>query len=332
MKPIVFWLLCGLVLGCGGSRASGGEVRPQDSAAYQIHEWGVITLSRAGTTVSAGPLGAPVPLMAVEKPVIYLHASAPVSVRLEVLMGPGFDVAEHYPPTTNMHWGLEVTGERCAGQHAYPTACGAADGVCEVPELARYETLDAACLQVGDQRLPLLFYRLGAAGHVTLPSEVRVLGPEVSARSTREGLSGWRVALVDGEVRAAPVTLTQGFHPLPTPSQPWQDAANALDEGLRASGLTEEERSAFHRAWWQELFGAPPPPRATDDPMHEDHVAEEQTQESERALPGGAPGGSEVLDVLFYLMPPDEIDRVARIVATPPPSEVSRAFLVRHVL
>ena len=329
MKPITFWLLCGLVLGCGGSRGSSSAAISADSAAYEIHEWGVITLGPAGAAVSAGPLGAPVPLMVVEKPVIYLHASAPVSVRLEVLVGAGFDVAEHYPPTNDMHWGLQVTPERCAERHAYPTGCGNADGVCEVAELPRYETLDAACLQVGDQRLPLIFYRLGAAAHVTLPSEVRVTANEVSARATRDGVSGWRVALVDGEVRAAPVTLTQGWQPLPTPSQPWEDAATALNDELRASGLTDEERSAFHRAWWQELFGAPPPPRATDDPMHEDHVVAEQTEESERSVRNG---GSGVLDVLFYLMPADEIDRVARIVATPPPSQVSRAFLVRHVL
>ena len=331
MKTVLFGLVCALGLGCGGSRGTSGALAT-DSAAYEIHEWGVITASSTGIAVSTGPLGAPVPIMTVEKPVLYLHATAPVTLRLEVLVGSGFEVSEHYPLTTNMHWGVQATPGRCAEQHAYPTACEAPDGVCEVGELQRYETLDASCLSVGEQRLPLLFYRLGASGHVSLPAEGRVQGTEVSARALRENLTGWRVALVDGEVRAAPVTLTQGWHPLPAPDQPWTEAEAALNQGLRDAGLTDEERSAFQRAWWRELFGAPTPPRATDDPMHEDHVVEEQTEEAEHAeRAGGRPRGP-VLDVLFYLLPPSEIDRVASIVATPPPSQLRRAFLVRHVL
>jgi hypothetical protein len=69
----------------------------------------------------------------------------------------------------------------------------------------------------------------------------------------------------------------------------------------------------------------------TDDPLAEqaeDQVAEIPAEESERTVRGGGP----VLDVLFYLMAPEEIDRVARIIATPTPSAISRAFLVRHVL
>ncbi|MBK7777041.1 MAG: hypothetical protein IPI43_23435 [Sandaracinaceae bacterium] len=154
-------------------------------------------------------------------------------------------------------------------------------------------------------------------------------GSEVSARATRDGVSGWRVAVVDGEVRAVPVTLGQAWHLLPTPSQPWTDAAAALNTALRDSGLTDEERAAFQRAWWQELFDAPPPSRVTDDPLEEqaeDQVAEipEEAERWRRTEP--------VLDVLIYMMTPDEIDRVARIIATPTPNAISRAFLVRHVL
>lgn len=330
MERAVVGLMCALVLGCG-ARGTSGAGPAADTPAYQIHEWGVITSSSAGTVVSAGPPGAPVPLMVVEKPVLYLHASAPLAVQLEVLVGAGFNVPEHYPPSSNMHWSVQATPGACPERHTYPTVCASPDGTCEVPELSRYETTDAACLRVGEHQLPLLFYRLGAAGHVTLPTEVRVHGSEVSARATRDGVSGWRVARVDGEVRAVPVTLGQAWRVLPTPSQPWTDAAAALNVGLRASGLTDDERAAFQRAWWRELFGAPPPSRVTDDPMADgadDQVVEEVPEERERTVRGG----SGVLDVLFYLMPADEIDRVARIVATPTPSAVSRAFLVRHVL
>ncbi|MBK8411733.1 MAG: hypothetical protein IPL19_27645 [Sandaracinaceae bacterium] len=329
MKPAVVWLVCGLVLGCGGSRGTSGAATATDTPAFEIHEWGVITTSSAGTVVSAGPPGAPVPLMAVEKPVLYLHASAPLAVQLEVLVGAGFSVPEHYPPSNNMHWSVQATPGACPERHAYPSACASPDGVCEVPELPRYETTDAACLRVGEHQLPLLFYRLGATGHITLPTEVRVHGSEVSARATRDGVSGWRVAVVDGEVRAVPVTLGQAWHLLPTPSQPWTDAAAALNTALRDSGLTDEERAAFQRAWWQELFDAPPPSRVTDDPLEEqaeDQVAEipEEAERWRRTEP--------VLDVLIYMMTPDEIDRVARIIATPTPNAISRAFLVRHVL
>jgi hypothetical protein len=49
MKPAVFWLVCGLVLGCGGSRGTSGAAPVADTPAYEIHEWGVITTSRVGT-------------------------------------------------------------------------------------------------------------------------------------------------------------------------------------------------------------------------------------------------------------------------------------------
>ena len=341
MKSCLPWLLLGLVVGCGGPQESTGAARtpPPD---YELHEWGVITTSASGTLVTAGP-HIDEPQIAVEKPVLYFHAREPVSVQLEVLPGVGYEAREHYPPTHGLHWSMTIVPDGCAAAHAYPRQCAATDGICEVRELARYETRDAACLQVGDARLPLLFYRLGSAGAVSLPAAVQVQGTEVRAHATRGEVSGWRVAYVDGEVRAAPVTLGQTWHTLPTPDQPWTVAAESLNASLRAAGLTGAERGAFQRAWWLPLFGTEPvSAEATgaadeaseealpdEDQLAEQHPRQELEQvEEERMLRPSA----EVLDVMFYLLPAEEVDRISHLAATPAPNRVARAFLVRHVL
>jgi hypothetical protein len=334
MKRFLAWVALGLVVGCGGSQETPTEPATPPPQ-YELHEWGVITTSAAGTTVTAGPTRSAAQI-AVEKPVLYFHTAAPVDVQLEVLLGPGFELREHYPPTQGLHWSATLMPDGCPGQHAYPARCDAADGVCEVGELSRYEARDAACLHVGDQRLPLLFYRLGATRPVSFPANVEVHGGEVRAHATRGEVTGWRVAFVDGEVRAAPFTLGQTWQPLATPTQPWTAAAESLSASLNAIGLTGAERAAFQRAWWPELFGAAAPagPAADADPMDEDAlpeapraIVEEQEESARMAAPG-----ADVLDVFFYLLPADEVERVAQLAATPTPTRVARAFLVRHVL
>ena len=337
MKPFLAWVLLGLVVGCGGSQESSTAARtpPTD---YEIHEWGVITTSAAGTEVTAGPSRAALQI-AVEKPVLYFHARTPVDVQLEVLLGPGFELREHYPPTQGLHWSATLMPDGCSARHTYPAQCVAADGICEVTELSRYEARDAACLHVGDQRLPLLFYRLGATRPVSFPANVEAHGDEVRAHATRGEVSGWRVAFVDGEVRAEPFTLGQTWQPLSTPAQPWTAAAESLNASLRAIGLTGAERAAFQRGWWPELFGAAAPSVAASDadamdPLAEgpaEDVVEESFPDGQEIERMGAPG-SNVLDVFFYLLPPEEVDRVAHLAATPAPNRVARAFLVRHVL
>lgn len=336
MRSRIASVLCSLVLGCGGagggSGAPSGEAatRPMptvDAPSYRVHEWGVISANSQGATVTAGPLTWWAPDLSVEKPVIYIHTDTPLALQLQVEVGAGYDVAEHYPPTSAMHFGLQATPGPCPERHVYPTTCASPDGICEIRELPRYETSDAACLRMGEHELPLLFYRLSHSGPASLPVEVRVQGNEVSTRATRSGVTAWRVATVGGEVRAVPVTIGQAWQVLPTPSQPWTDAEAALNASLVASGLTDEERAAFQRAWWQALFGAPAPGEAAAAPAMPTSIPREEN--------GGvtsAPGAALAPDVLVYMMTPEEIDRVARIVATPAPSHVARAFMVRHML
>ncbi|MCA9576484.1 MAG: hypothetical protein R3B40_25680 [Polyangiales bacterium] len=339
MKRFLAWVVLALVAGCGGTQEPETSPRTGPAPAYEVHEWGVITATAAGTDVTAGPPREFVQ-MVVEKPVLYFHTPEALAIQLEVLPGPGFEAREHYPPTRGLHWSARLSPEGCVGQHRYLTDCAAPDGICEVRELSGYETRDGACLEVGGERMPLLFYRLAATRPIALPVAVNVSGDLVRAHATRGEISGFRMALVDGEVRAAAVTLGQTWQPLPTPSESWVHAAEALNVALREAGLTGAERAAFQRAWWRELFGAAPPSASSEpeDAMEEafpgtehqeDQEVEQQVplEEAERMV-----RGEPVLDVLFYMLPADEVERVAHIAATPAPSRVSRAFLVRHVL
>lgn len=337
MTRFLAWVVLALVAGCGGTQEAETSARTGPTPAYEVHEWGVITATAAGTDVTAGP-PRPYVEMVVEKPVLYFHTPEALAIQLEVVPGPGFEVREHYPPTRRLHWSARLSPGGCAGQHRYVTDCDAPDGICEVRELSGYETRDGACLEVGGERMPLLFYRLAATRPVALPVVVNVSGDLVRAHATRGEISGFRVAMVEGEVRVAAVTLGQTWQPLPTPSEPWVRAAESLNVALREAGLTGAERAAFQRAWWAELFAAEPPAANSEpeDPMEEAFPAAEQHEDQEVQQTPHEEGErmvrDPVLDVLIYLLPADEVERVAHIAATPAPSRVSRAFLVRHVL
>src|SRR5690606_25941226 len=81
-------------------------------------------------------------------------------------------VIEHYPPgvrqdrSTGLTWN-DVVARRGACRGVYPglrdPLCQTPDGVCELADLASYETSEAACLHVGATAAGLLFYRMVGA-------------------------------------------------------------------------------------------------------------------------------------------------------------------------
>ncbi len=359
-------LACG-VLGCGAVDPQGPQeavTAPEAATApagYSLHEWGVITSSALGTHVNAGPPRAPQPVLVVEKPVLYVHTEEPLDLRVALELGPGYDLREIYPRPAGLAFDVHATPGACAAPHAYPRGCETtSDGICEVTELRRYETADAACLRVGEAELPLLFYRLGASAPQPLPVEVRVEGPRVFARARVGEVQVYRITHAAGQVRAVGLLLGEAWTELPAATVEWSSMAWTLEQSLLAAGLTSEERGAFRRAWWAELFGsqaasaaapervsasprqtAAETPEGNRPPIQEAQAAQDVTEEvedmeeydPESALMerSGRPS-STAPDVLLYRLSDAQIDTIVRVRATPTPGALRRAFYIRQVL
>jgi hypothetical protein len=87
---------------------------------------------------------------------------------------------EHFPPGElsddhrTLRWpSVRITRGGCRGTYPGLTdaRCQTSDGLCELAELAGYESAGADCVNVGEQRTGVLFYRSGPA-QATLPLTV----------------------------------------------------------------------------------------------------------------------------------------------------------------
>lgn len=306
------------------------------AAAYELHEWGVLSRTPRGVELAAGP-GTRPELLTVDKPVVYVHAEAPLSLQLGVELGEGWTVAERWPGEGELAWTAEVTPGACEEQIAFPTSCAPVDGYCESAELANYVAPDADCLRVAGAPAPLLFYRL-RGGDVLDDFPVEVDAGR--ARTSRGRGTAWRVRFQGGEVRAARFEVGPEWTAIPEPSQPVTAARDALHADLQRLGLSEGERAAFERAWWEALFGAAA--ATMTDSEDEDGDAPVRDRRSLDSLSDGLvadetmiedlPGAPRVPDALLYWLDDPAIDRIARLRATPEPAAIRRAFLVRHQL
>lgn len=325
--------------------AEGTEVAEAAEAAaptgYELHEWGLLDVAPGGhyelaagpgdpqpptpaptiatpsqmrptTALPPGPTGIPTsrpPTGGRRKPVVYVHADAPVEFQLEVhTSGP---LAEHWPPTTvesqMVRWQVAAQPGACTSG-TYPTAdspqcADAPDGYCELADLPGYETADGACLTVDGQTWDHLFYRSGGSAP-TLPIRVTSNAGEVSIenvslaspqggvyRFSRTG-SETVVQRIDMPAVGATATMAQG-----TTSPGVRAELSGL---LRSGGLTNDEAQAFEQAWFDELF--------------------------DNGSTGGAPV---VADAIIYILPAAHLDPVSRLVAEPAPTQIKRMFWVR---
>lgn len=239
-------------------------------------------------------------------------------------------VIEHYPAgvrqerNTGLTWN-DVVARRGACRGVYPglsdPLCQTPDGVCELADLASYETSEAACLSVGTTAVGLLFYRMVGARD-TLPLDVRthdagsLLVRSVGApprglvlrvhRDPEFARTRVRVVQLDRDGRATiPPARAPGLLPA---ERGLALLSAALDEG----GLTAQERDAFLRAWREGLFGS---------------VTAAGTSSSV-PTPDGHPLAP-VSDALLYFWPRAEVDAALPLTITPAPREVRRVFVVR---
>ena len=337
-------LLLALMTACGGNSTDQPSPAPTvtpsaTAASYDLHEWGLVSAGPSAFEVAAGPGQRPVAI-AVDKPVLYVHPQeeAPFDLSIRVSLGAGLEVAEHFPPTTTspLEWRVRVGG-RCRG--TYPTVDDSRcpDGYCETRELPLYETDDAACLDLDGVRVPLLFYRLRAAGAApSLPLSVAGSGPDIIVTNdslARPVGSVWRVTWIGNSTRASRVDLPGvGEHGrLPAATGSVDQARSALRSSLSERGLSDAEAAVFTRAWDRALFGGLPQAVDEDVLRADEPVDPTSIDELTDDLPI-AEGAPRVRDALLYWLPDSAIEALARVEATPAPRGFARAFLVRQAL
>lgn len=349
---------------------------PPSIPTYALHEWGLLdadygaprALALSGSLPGVRPRGE-VPtetergvpqihlgVSSVDKPVVYFHLDPggdALSLRFEVAPAGGGRVLEHFPPgdlradaEQLSYPEVRVTRGDCEGVYPAPSTdpCGTADGVCEVRELARYETADADCVRVGGTAGGFLFYRTGAAD-VTLPLRVTIES-RTAVRVTQGAVAdpalprvrGWvmrvyrprhrvstqvRIVSLDG---ADSVVLERAGG---DGSVGASEAIDALRAALVEAGLTAEERDAFMRAWTVPLFGIP-------DVAGQ--AADADDFGADRALPEGTIGvmGNEssrelgaVEDALLYILPAASVDALLPLTLVPAPRASQRVFVAR---
>ena len=302
--------------------AEGPRVAP-----YEVHEWGLVDVSAQGIEVAAGP-GRPtepdVP-MPVRKPVLYFHrdGTAPLDVTVTVRLPHG-RLLEHWPvaeaAASELRWqrvrvGAEgcgaVSREAGADRDRSPAraaprriACRSEDGICELPELPRYVSEDANCLDVGGVPARLLFYR-GSATGLALPLGLRrgtgldvVLegsGPSSGAVGTvmrirRSSPSAIELARVEAPAVGATLVL-----PKPTARVDVARERRLLAEALESRGLSPGEARAFVGAWSASLFE----------------------------------GEGPSTDAIVYFLPEADIASIAELGLTPAPRALRRVMMVR---
>lgn len=322
------------------SETAEAESAESETVAYELHEWGLLDVAPDGhfelaagpgdpqpATPTATPTPSTTPTPSIptpppvvqqpvrpptggrRKPVVYVHADAPVEFQLEVrTSGP---VAEHWPPTTvedqRIRWLVAAEPGACTSG-SYPSAdspqcADAPDGYCELADLPGYETADGACLTVDGQTWDHLFYRSGGTAP-TLPLRVSSSDGEVSIenvslaspqggvyRFSRTGTETL-VQRIDMPAVGATATMAQG-----TTSPGVREELSGL---LRSGGLTNDEARAFEQAWFDELFD------------------------------NGSTGGAPIVeDAIIYILPMAHLDPVSELIAEPAPTQIKRMFWVR---
>lgn len=369
------WSLMVLVtVGCGADddrpTAPATEAQATSAAApsveYDLHEWGLVSavvgagdvwvhtqggaertrrvLHGGGGGASPG-LGDPLFHTGIGKPVLYVHlpeGRSAASFRLAVRLRGG-RMLEHWPPgeltddAQQLTWQVEATRGPCRGE--YPArdseACHTADGYCELAEVGAYETAEAACVRVGEQRAGVLFYR--GEGPAVLP--VRVDADDAGALSVRlrdEAAPPGVLLRVERSAHDRRATRVARFAPpasgsaLAVPA--WDSAAPlpldaaageaVLAEQLSALGMTGAERDAFLNAWRDDLFGPAPVNADIADGGH--------GVLGDLGLAGAPPGTlAPVAHALLYFLPAEAAQEQLPLQYEPPPRQLRRALLVR---
>lgn len=343
------------------SAAGSGETPGGTAGAYDVHEWGLMR-ALPGDVLSAGAIAPPrrIEPMTVDKPVLYFHADAPLTLSTVNVDASGGAIAEVWPepPRTGEAWhvtwrdvALDPTGA-CAPSAlpllTDPTCTSLPAGeLCEVASLGVVRVPGVACVRTAGVVDSLLFYRARTSSFTPPLRFERSPAVYEEVSVTNEGtlpIPGWLVRLSDtyGSVRALAVrppgpgeTLVVGA-----------DFARAAD-----TGLVDDEAVADMPV----APGSPEPGRiAVRASMIEigltDGEADAFLRAWDRMLFGVEPTAADrtVLDVLtaddmrttdedgelapaesfVYFLPEASVDGVARLTFDPPPRTVYRAMAI----
>lgn len=335
VSTLVFLSACA----CGASTTSAPAVPPAPSApTYEVHEWGLVRSTLADRVMLSGPHAEP-PALPVAKPVLYFHRAGEGELAIDVTVDiPHGTLAEVWPLVSDAALGTSVTWSdvhveegTCAGTR-YPTTYDATcmrrlDG-CEAAELAHVETSDADCVRWaplrGSVREPWnhLFYRGEVTGtpDVALRLEPLADGTLRVTSTSTDRIPGrlvriHRSAGVPDACAVADAPTPGASVVVPVAAQPLSTCAEALGSSIAAAGLTDDEVSAFRRAWDASMFGAlvatAEPATATTTPV--------------AASPYVPPPASS--SSLVYVLPTSAADGLAELRFDPAPTAVHRAIV-----
>ncbi len=178
--------------------ATDAEGNPVAPSAWEVHEWGVLSIQIGKPDAATMTTGRPTTKAAdakpellfppddsepdfdrsqpKRKPVLYVHLGKGVErmeFSLSVAPSNGH-IVEHWPRVTadgtkdpSISWDKVVASTKACdlAAMAYPSladsACKTPDGICEVAELATIHTQEGACLEFNGKDYEHLFYRAG---------------------------------------------------------------------------------------------------------------------------------------------------------------------------
>lgn len=292
-----------------------------DEAGYEVHEWGLVRAG-AGDVLEVGAFGPGIglPLMVVEKPVLYFHLDGdePIALTSVRAVAQAGELREHWPlsahDATSVTWGpLMLRRGACPllpPSRREEACAGLPEGeTCESLGLAVTVASDADCVVSEGGESPLLFYRSTSRGLVA-PLRASRRGDEVIVEHTGSAPLPGLLVRFDGTWAGVQATIVTP----PAPGETLHVAAGteapdvaraAIDRSMRELGMTSGEAAAFLSAWDRDLF-AP---------------SEDVAEEIVERMP--AP-----VVTLLYFLPPADVDRLATLELTPAPRAVRRAMAV----
>jgi len=336
---------------------------PTPTPTYELHEWGLLayhvaaeheTILAAASPLVERPPGYIAPSWGGGgggvgyKPVIYVHLGPDTDhVDLELAVhAPGggrfvetFPLAQSEGETIRWHQlqAVRSPAEGCGARYPHtpdgrPVDCWSSDSYCEAENGASYEATDGACLRfwtidIHAPRYDYLLYRV-AMGRTALPVSVARADDGTltmtSSASAPASLEVFRItrSLDDATFTAAVFQAPAAGQSTPVPTSDAAQTTGVLDRilaGVTDAGLTVPERDAFAHAWHDAIVPQP----------------DEGTTRSRFAYPGRdqlAPVARPPTDALYYWLPIDAANAALPIDATPAPSALHRALLVRIAL
>lgn len=341
------WLLL-TACACGSSSGPAPRVAP-GSGTYDLHEWGLIRAT-AGDVLAVGSVAPPATIVpiSVDKPVLYFHASSPLTLERAAVHVTDGCIREHWPitPQTNVCADLSWTrvaldpSAACAPT-PLPTDCGVLEGFCEVPGLAVVRTDDAACVTVSGGTDRFLFYSATARSFTPPLTFTRQADSTVVVANTGDHpvpgrlvriesslYQGVRVLAVAPPPPHGEVTVGTDFaastdgdlDPARFPGSAEPGRA-AVRDTFAALGLTSSEAEAFLRAWDAQLFQATPGPDVLADHTTVDRLSADEAMDD-------ATMAAATVESFLYFLPSEDVDGIATLDLDPPPANVRRAMAV----